>query len=157
MKIKAKAWKWCFINCCCQMRLMNYKTLLSFQVSNTSTKSPPHPHFRFTWFLQSQARPPLMIYRVFTESSQALVYDLHGFYRVKPGPLLRFAWFLQSSKGPFYDLQGFYRVKPGTPFMIYMVFTVTRQAPFFDLESFYSDEPVWLFRFTGFLQGCGNI
>ena len=61
----------------------------------------PGPLVGFTGFLQSQARPPFSIYRVFkesnqapfsmyrvfTESSQAHVLDLQGFYRVKLGPL----------------------------------------------------------------------
>ena len=127
MQIKGKAWKWCFINCCCEMLLMIYKTLLSFQISNASIKSPPHPRFEFTWFLQSQARPPFMIYRVFTESIQAPFYDLQGFYIVKPGPLFRFTGFLQSQARP--------------PFVIYRVFTESIQAPFYDLQGFHRVKP----------------
>ena len=57
-----------------------------------------------------------MIYRVFTESSQAPFYDLQGFYRVKPGPLFRFTGLLQSQARP--------------PFSIYRVFTESSKAPF---------------------------
>ena len=88
MQIKGKTWKWCFINCCCEMLLMIYKTLLSFQISNASIKSPPHPPFRIYLVFTESSQAPFMIYRVFTESSQAPFYDLQGFYRVKSGPLL---------------------------------------------------------------------
>ena len=68
-----------------------------------------------------------MIYRVFTESSQAPFFDLQGFYIVKSGPLCRFTGFLHS------------QVRP--PFIIYRVFTESSQAPFFDLQGFYRVKP----------------
>ena len=68
-----------------------------------------------------------MIYRVFTESSQASFYDLQGFYRVKSGPFFRFTGFLQIQARP--------------PFMIYRVFTESSQAPFYDLQGFYRVKP----------------
>ena len=79
-----------------------------------------------------------MIYRVFTDSSQAPFVDLQGFYRVKSGPLFRFTGFLQS------------QVRP--PFSIYRVFTESSQAPFYDLQGFYRVKFVLLFQFTGVLQ-----
>ena len=65
-----------------------------------------------------------MIYRVFTDSSQAPFFDLQGFYRVKSGPLFRFTGFLQSQARP--------------PFIIYRVFTGSNLSSFFNLQAFYS-------------------
>ena len=70
-------------------------------------QSKIRPLFGFTRLLHSQARPPFWIYRVFTESSQATVLDLQGFYRVKPG-LLGFTMFLQSqTRPPFFNYRVF--------------------------------------------------
>jgi len=108
-----------------------------------------------------------LIHRIFTESSQASLFDLEAF--------------TESRKAPFFNLQGFYRVKPGPlfgftgflqsqarpPFSINRVFTGSSQAPFFDLQGFYSKKPIFtcylqvfyrvkpgtLFGFTGFLKG----
>ena len=95
------------------------------------------PLFRFTGFLQSQARSPVSIYRVFTESSQAPCFVSQGFYRAEPGPLFRFTGFLQS--------------QARSPFSIDRVFTESSQAPLFDLQGFYSNEPI----FTSFLHDLG--
>ena len=76
-----------------------------------------------------------MIYRDFTESTQAPFYDLQDFYIVKPGPLFRFTGFLQSQARP--------------AFSIYRVFTGSSQSPSFDLQGFYRVVPI----FTTYLQG----
>ena len=125
--------------------------------------------FRFTGSLQSQVRPPFLIYRVFTKSSHAPFFDLQGLYRVKSCPLFRFAGFLQCQvTSPLLDLQGFYRFKSGPlfrstrflqiqvrpPFSIYRVFTESSHAPFFDLQGFYRVKPGPLFRFTGSSEYC---
>ena len=106
--------------------------------------------FRFTGFLQSQARPPLEIlqgfYRVkpgrlfgFTGSSKAPFFDLQGFYRVKPDP--------------FFDLQGFYRVKPD-PLLRFTGFLQSQARPPFQI---YRVKQGPLFRFIEVLQQRANI
>ena len=123
--------------------------------------------FRFTGFLQGQARPPFSIYMVFTESIQAPFFDLQGFYRIQARPPFSiYSVFTGSSQAPFFDLQCFYRVKPGPlfrftgflqsqarpPFSIYRVFTESSQAHFFDLQCFYRVKPRYFYML--FTRSC---
>ena len=78
------------------------KSVPPFQIYRVFTESSQAPLFRFTGFLQGQARPPFSIYKVFTESSQAPFFHLQGL--------------TESSQAPSFDLQGFYRVKPDPPY-----------------------------------------
>ena len=93
-----------------------------------------------------------MIYRVFTDSSQAPFVDLQGFYRVKSGPLFRFTGFLQSQVRPPFSIYRVFHSQVRPPFSIYRVFTESSQAPFYDLQGFYRVKFVLLFQFTGVLQ-----
>ena len=93
---------------------------LSFLIYRLFTESSQAPFFLFTGFLQNQARPPFFQFTgFFTESSQAPFFQFTGFFTV-------------SSQALFFDLHaGLLQSQARPPFSIYRLFTESSQALFF--------------------------
>ena len=73
--------------------------------------------------LPGQISLPLSIYNIFTGEISLPLFDLQGFYRVKPVSFLLFTKFLRGGKS--------------LSLSIYKNFTGSNQSPFFDLQCFY--------------------
>ena len=137
------------------------------------------PLFQFTWYLQDLGSLPLLVYAVFTGSrqppfsiymiftgyQQPPFFNLHGIYRVLTAPLFQFTWYLQDLDSPLFQftwyLQCYLQDLDSPPFLIYMVFTGSRQPPFFNLHGIYNVVyrilAATLFQFTSYLQDLGRL
>ena len=97
---------------------------------------------------------------VFTGYQQPPFFNLHGIYRVLTAPLFQFTWYLQDLDSPLFQftwyLQCYLQDLDSPPFLIYAVFTGSRQPPFLDLHDIYRISTASLFQFTWYLQGLDS-
>ena len=93
------------------------------------------------------SREPL-IYMIFTGYRQPPFFDLHDIYRISTAPFFNLHGIYRVSTAPFFNLRGIYRISTAPffqfmwylqcylqdidspPFLIYVVFTGSRQPPF---------------------------
>ena len=126
------------------------------------------------------SREPLfLIYMIFTGYRQPPFFDLHDIYRISTAHLFQFTWYLQGLDSPLFQFTCIYRISTAPffqftwylqcylqdlhspPFLIYVVFTGSRQPPFFNLHGIYNVIyrilASTLFQFTWSLQDLGRL
>ena len=130
----------------------------SIYVVFTGSRQPPFSiYVVFTMLFTGSRQPPFLIYMVFTGSRQPPLFNLHGIYRISTASLFQFTWYLQDLDSPLFQftwyLQCYLQDLDSPPFLIYAVFTGSRQPPFLDLHDIYRISTASLFQFTWYLQG----